>query len=306
MRRSFRMRVFAMALLMLAAGLAVWGCGTGAVASAPGATTTTGPQITRPGGDATARAIGQIAALYGLPESAVSRSTGPTTTSPADVWLAWAGGSAVVDTKTGRVRMILGNTDVSFPATNPSESALDETVSHDLELLGWDDGARGAEGFTAGETKTVDHGGGPEYTKTWVGHDEQGLTNGGLIEVALDKQSGRLMTFFYNDGPRAAAASPAVISKDDAIQIALDAVGDDPPVDPTTSDTLPAGSTTTGPPLGITVTSAELIHSDAPGITGGKAMLVWVVKLGGYTRSGHLHAVVYIDALTGKVLSETY
>jgi hypothetical protein len=304
-RSSFRIRVVVMALLVLGAGLAVLGCGTGEVASAPDATTSTGPRVTVPKGDTMARAIGQIAALYGLPKSAVSRSTGPTTTSPADVWVAWDGGSAVVDTDTGRVRVVLASREVSYPATNPSESDLDLAVSHVLELLGWDDAALAAEGFTAGETKTVDHGAGPEYTRTWVGHDEQGLTNGGLIQVALYAQNGRLVSFFYNDGPRA-AASPAAISKDDAIQIALNVVGDNPPVDPTTSDTLPGGSTTSGPPLGITVTSAELIHSDAPGITGGKAMLVWVVKLGGYTRSGHLHAQVYVDALTGKVLSETY
>ena len=202
--------------------------------------------------------------------------------------------------------MILGNSEVSYPATNPSQSDLDRTASHVLELLSWDDGALAAEGFTAGETKTVDHGGGPQYTKTWVGHDEQGLTNGGLIEVALYAVNGRLVSFYYNDGPRAAAASPAAISKDDALQIARKVVGDDPPVDPTTSETLPGGSATTGPPLGITGTSAELIHSDAPGSTGGKDMLVWVLKLGGYTRRGRLHAVVYIDALTGKVLSKTY
>ena len=45
-----------------------------------------------------------------------------------------------------------------------------------------------------------------------------------------------------------------------------------------------------------------MVHGTAPGITGGKDMLVWIVKLGGSTPTGLVRAIVYIDAITGEVL----
>jgi hypothetical protein len=44
------------------------------------------------------------------------------------------------------------------------------------------------------------------------------------------------------------------------------------------------------------------VHTDARGITGGGDALVWIVKLAG-TASGVAGVTVYIDAVTGEVLS---
>ena len=302
MRRSPGITFAAVILFLLAASLALWGCGTRAAISGPGATTAIGEQATGSAGQGTASAISQIEALLGLPKGAVSRSTQPTPMLPSDITLTWDGGQAEVD-NSGHVRWIIVDSDARHSAAQLSDSDLDQTVSHVLEILGWDSKALAAEGFTPGGAKNVDRGDAQtEYTKTWAGHDDQGVPNQGLIEVALDAASGNLLHFMYSPGPRAGATSPATVSKDDAIRIALNKVGDDPPGSPTTIDTLPGGSTTTGPPLGIVVTNAEVVHSDAPAVTGGKDMLVWIVKLGGYSRSGVVHATVYIDAVTGNVL----
>lgn len=307
MRRSLGISVVAVALLVVAASLALWGCGTAPAISGPRETTAISPQAAGSDGHGTASAISQIEALFGLPKGAVSQSTQPAPMSPSDVTLTWGDGHAEVDVNSGHVRWIIVDSDARHSETHLSDSALDQSATHIMELLGWDSKSLVAQGFTAGETKNVDRGDGPtEYTKTWAGHDDQGVPNQGLLEVALDAASGKLLHFFYNPGPQAGATSPATISKDDAIRIALDKVGDDPPANPTTTDTLPGGATTTGPSLGIVVTSAEVVHSDAPAVTGGKDMLVWIVKLGGYTRSGVPNVTVYIDAATGKVLAETY
>lgn len=305
MRKSPGITVAAVALLLVA-GLVTWGCGTGAAISGPGATTAISQQATGSDGHGTAGAISQIEALFGLPKGAVSRSTQPTPMLPSDVTLTWDGGQAEVD-NTGYVRWIIVEGDARHSAAHFGDSGLDQIVSHVLKILGWDSKALAAEGFTPGGAKNVDRGdGSTEYTRTWVGHDDQGVPNQGLIEVALDAASGNLLHFMYSPGPRASATSLGSISKDDAIRIALDKVGDDPPANPTTTDTLPGGATTTGPPLGLVVTGAEVVHSDASAITGGKDMLVWIVKLGGYTRSGVPNITVYIDSATEKVLTVLY
>ena len=306
MRRSRGVMFAAVVPFLVAASLGLWGCGTAPAISARGATTAIGEQATGSDGQQTASAISQIEALFGLPKGAVSRATVPTPMLPSDVTLTWEGGYAEVD-NSGYVRWIIVDSNARHSAAHLGDSDVDQIVSHVLEILGWDSKALAAEGFTPRGAKNVDRGDGPtEYTRTWAGHDDQGVPNQGLIEVALDAASGDLLHFMYDPGPRGGATSPATISKDDAMRIALNGVGVDPTGSPTTTDTLLGGSTTTGPPLGLVVTSAEMVHSDAPAITGGKAMLVWIVKLGGYTRSGVVHATVYIDAATGNVLVASY
>ena len=251
-------------------------------------------------------AIRQIEAVLELPAGSVTRRSGETGLSSDDVMLGWTEGHAEVD-PSGRVVMILFGSNIAHPKTSPSTAELDRAATHYVEQLGWDAKSLQAEGFTTTETTSYDRGDAPtEFTKRWAGHDEKDLPNGGLIEVALDVSTGKLLRFFYHAGPRAAAGAASTISKDEAVSVARRTVGDDPPADPTTSDTQLNGATTTGPPLGLVASSVELVHSNAPGITGGKDMLVWIVKLTGYTRSGYAHPTVYIDAVTGKVLQETY
>ena len=73
----------------------------------------------------------------------------------------------------------------------------------------------------------------------------------------------------------------------------------------TTSTDSPTGATTSVLATGVVVRSVALVHTDAPGITGGREMLVWVVKLGEMTERGEMIATVYVDALTGEVLTWT-
>ncbi|MBN1632412.1 MAG: hypothetical protein JW990_21855 [Thermoleophilia bacterium] len=96
-------------------------------------------------------------------------------------------------------------------------------------------------------------------------------------------------------------ASADLISQEQAVAIAMEVFTAQPAVIPTTIAS--AGETTTSTvPLGIVVDDVELMRCDAPGITGGKDMMVWTVHLGGATSGGIASARVYIDAATGDVL----
>jgi hypothetical protein len=64
--------------------------------------------------------------------------------------------------------------------------------------------------------------------------------------------------------------------------------------------------TTTGPAQGLVLKSAELVHTNAPGVTGGKDMLVWIVKMEGWMPAGYAHPEIFIDAVTGNVLQAMY
>jgi len=53
----------------------------------------------------------------------------------------------------------------------------------------------------------------------------------------------------------------------------------------------------------VVVKSTELTHTAVPAVTGGRDMLVWIVRLGGSTPEGMVSAKVYIAANTGEVLT---
>lgn len=93
-----------------------------------------------------------------------------------------------------------------------------------------------------------------------------------------------------------------LISEEQAIAIAEDFFNAHPSVIPSTT-TPPGGSTTSTVPLGVVVRSAVLEKTDAEGITGGRAMLVWVVRLGGSTAEGVISTTVFIDSESGEVLT---
>ena len=309
--------VVAAASALLLAGVVIASCGPNVAPSSP-TTAVSGSQVpgTSPAdpiaGVATTIARAslndaehQIEAVLGLRAGAVSRSSEAAALSSSDLTLRWDGGRAEVDQNTGRIRMIIVSGGPGGSGASLSDSALDQTASQVAETLGWANATLAAEGFSSGGAKRIDHGdAGTEYVKTWSGRDKQGLPNQAIIEVGLSVTTGNLVHFFCVPGPQDAASSPVAVSKDEAVEIALEAVGDNPPGDPMPQ--VPGEPTTTAPPLGIVVTSTELVHTSAPGVTGGKDMLVWIVKLGGYDRSGKVHATVYIDGVTGDVLLEMY
>mgnify|MGYP000850631334 CR=1 FL=1 len=96
--------------------------------------------------------------------------------------------------------------------------------------------------------------------------------------------------------------SEGLISKEEAVAVAMQAFAERPAVIPST--TAPAGEAPTSTvPLGVVVDDADLIHCDAPGITGGEDMMVWTIHLGGSTSEGVVNARVYVDAETGELLT---
>jgi hypothetical protein len=309
------------ALLLLVLAIAVFGCGDGDTrgTAAPSATSSATQPVatsidsttqfsepegtsttTLPDRDATvARAIAQVQEALGLSEGSVTVSDKAARLPDADVLLSCGGeGEAELDLDTGRVvYLIPGPRDPDSGLRLPTEE-LDAKATRLAETMGWDAVALAAEGFTVEEAKLIDHGDAPtEYTKRWRGHDEQGIPNNGLIDAAVDASTGEVLHFFYNPGPRTSLDQSATIAEEEAVGIARAYLEGE-----SWSGTSTTGSAAT-PGGGLTMQSAALVHTDAPGITGGREMLVWVLEFGGMTERGEATATVYLDAVTGKVLN---
>lgn len=84
--------------------------------------------------------------------------------------------------------------------------------------------------------------------------------------------------------------APGTITQEDAVRIVKGVIGSNSQRPTTTAP--PGQSTMSTASLGVVVESAVLTHTSAPGITGGKDLLVWIVKLGGSTSTGLISATV--------------
>lgn len=287
----------------LVAGIALAGC------SLPGLSSdSTEPNLAA----ATSKAISQLQAILGLPMGTITRSSSQPMLPDSEATLTWSGGRADVDAETGLISCVLLEPRETAAATALSNAVLDKEADRIVGLLGWDAAALAAQGFTPGTSRSVDRGtAGSVYQKTWVGHDEEGIANHGLIEIGIDKATGELRSFLFSPGPRAAAAVPQKVTRNEAITIATGAAVRGPSGSETTSSTLRGGTTstlagvttTTMSPSQLKVENATLVHTDAPGITGGGDALVWIVKLSKSTPAGRIAVTVYVDAVTGEVLS---
>ena len=302
--RSQRRAVGALCALLaagLVAGMALAGC------SLPGLSS----DSTRPNlAAATNKAISQLQAILGLPMGAITRSSGQPMFPDSEAALTWSGGRADVDAETGLIRCVLLEPKETTAGTALRNTVLDKEAERIAGLLGWDAAALAAQGFTQGTSRSVDRGAaGSVYQKTWVGHDEEGIANQGLIEIGIDKATGELRSFLFSPGPREAAAVPQKVTKNEAVKIATVAAVRSPSEEETTTSTLRGGTTstlvgvtTTMSPSQLKVENATLVHTDAPGITGGGDALVWIVRLSRSTSAGRISVTVYVDAVTGEVL----
>ncbi len=253
---------------------------------------------------ALAQAIERLQAALGLPDGAVTKSSKPPLLPGSGAVLQWKGGTAELAVDTGLIRVIRQD----WPAAAKSaplvaNAELDAAATRIATLLGWDDASLAAAHFTPGESKLLPRSETlTEYCKTWVGHDDQGLPNTGLIDVGLDAGTKQLLSFAYFPGPTGSATNaPGTLTQVDAVRIAKGVIGSNSQRPTTTAP--PGQSTMSTVPLGVVVESAVLTHTSAPGITGGKDLLVWIVKLGGSTSTGLISATVYVDAKTGAVLT---
>jgi hypothetical protein len=252
----------------------------------------------------TDKAISQLETILGLAYGTIIRSSDEPMLPDSEVALTWSGGRADVDADTGLICFILLEAPEITAGSALGNTVLEEEAERIAGLLGWDAAALTAQGFTPGTSRTVDRGSaGAVYQKTWVGHDEEGIPNQGLIEIGLDKTTGELRSFLFSPGPRAAAPETQKVTKNEAIEIAAEAASENLPGRSTTTSTPIGRSTTTAPPLSYKVASATLVHTDAPGITGGGDALVWIVKLTVNTNIGKTGVTVYVDAVTGEARS---
>ncbi len=277
-------------------------------ASSPTATTISSDTVV-------AQVIARLQSALGLPAGAISKSSQPPLLSGSDVALHWSAGKADVDVHGGYIRAILTDSTQTTSGSTLSISELGKKADLYMGLLGWDGASLRTQGFTEGEAKMVDRGdNGAVYQKTWVGHDSNGVPNEGVIEVGLDATNGRLHSFLFDPGPATALDSSDTITKSEAMMTAKEATTSRSPSSsptsasgPTTASSAPSGasgegstSTTVAPPL--EVVDATLIHTNKTGITGGRDMLVWLVKLARPATSAAGGATVYVDAVSGDVL----
>jgi hypothetical protein len=280
------------------------------------------------------RAIAQLQSALELPAGAISRSSQAPMLSGSDVALRWQGGRADIDLHAGRIRAVLNGggssasgAEASTSSVGPGASSssgapggsgttdsaqaspeiplaywkLDQEADRMTALLGWDRAALQTQGFTLSDSKMVDRGtAGTYYQKTWLGHDALGVLNGGVIEVGIDVSDGSLRSFLFNPGPTTPLDMSEIITQPEAIATAAQAAAVSPIPTP---DAPGGGPTTTETTVTRETTSATLIHTDKARITGGREMLVWVVKVAGDSAADRPSAAVYLDAANGDVLA---
>ena len=192
------------------------------------------------------QAMLQVQTALGLPDGAISRSSQPPLLGDSDVALGWLGGRADVDLTSGHISAVLVDSTGKTSGTALSDTGLNDAADRVVGLLGWDSAALQTQGFTPGDSKTVDYAGaGPVYKKSWVGHDSEGVPNEGVIEIGLDATTGDLHSFLFNPGPTIALDMSKTITKDEAIKTAKDAATKSASSCVSTSDTSVQGSATT-------------------------------------------------------------
>lgn len=306
------------ALVVLSLGVSATGC------SLPWASSGSGDESA----GAVNQAIYRLQSALGLADGAVTRSSQPPLLGGPEEAIRWVNGTADVDLKTGHIRAILidppGEETAAFTGEAPPEAAapsaaqLDEEAERMVRLLGWDTASLETHGFTAGEGKTIEYDQvGSVYEKTWTGRDPEGMPNQGVIQVGLRAQDASLHSFLYAPGPETVLDMADLITKDQAIKTARAAAAKSAFLVVSTTTTTPPSttgeekkeeatttqeSTTATTATTVPPETATMVHTDDPGVTGGKDLLVWVVKLPADKAAGRMSATVYVDAIANKAL----
>jgi hypothetical protein len=233
------------------------------------------------------QAKSRLAATLGLEVPMIV--TAPTTDLPAGgaatTMLKWPGGEGWLD---GARRIVFVVRDGR--PTDPTTTSLDATqleadVLRVLELLGWDAAALAEEGLRADQSTFTNQYVTLEFVQTWIAYTSQDIQNGGRIDLRLDASDGSLNAFMYYPGVREPVDLSRAITRDEAVVIAR------------------ARVLSRYPSATLALESATLKVTNAPGVTGGKTMLVWAVVFTGNGPSGiAAGGRVYIDANTGDIL----
>ena len=257
-------------------------------ATAPGDTTAQAKAL------AFAAASASLSQAVGVPRAGIKESTLSPMLRGSYMALAWDGGFADIDV-TGRILTIIQD----WPTLDPNtpfltDSELDHAANQAAAMLGWNDETLAGAGFTVGKSGIASQVS-AAYVKSWVEHDVSGVLNSGLVELRLDARNGRILSFFFQPGAGDIDASGA-ISRDRAVELAKIELAQNA-VQPMLTE--PGETSQPHPALAI---DATLKVTDAPAVTGGKTMLVWVIHLTGYIGEKYVGGTAYLDAKTGDVL----
>ena len=229
-----------------------------------------------------------------VPPGDIAQSTRAPSLPNASMVLEWEGGSAEIDI-TGRILMVIQDPLPLGASTRVlSESELSQAADQAAQMLGWDGLTLADAGFTVGQSGIVSQTN-PAYLRRWTGYDTSGVVNDGLVELRLDARDARILGFFFHLGPGAVDISGA-ISREQAVYLAELELAQTA-VQPTTTE---PGQTSL-PHTGMAV-EETLKVTDAPAVTGGKTMLVWVIHLTGWIGDRFISGTAYLDAKTGDVL----
>lgn len=214
----------------------------------------------------------------------------------ADTVLIWAAGKAEVDSATGRVFLVSMNR----PEVDPGRSFMSEVqLKHEAGkipgLLGWGDGMLLGMGFRQDQPGTVSAEAGL-FTLVWVQYAGERTDTDGRVEVHVDARSGQLAGFsvsLASDRPDVEGA----LGASDALDIAETQIflKTKTPAIPLTGD----GSLI----LMNRQLSQELQVVKDRKITKDKPVLTWVISLSGTVENTTVGGTVYVDAMTGEVLS---
>jgi hypothetical protein len=275
------------------------GAGTG---EAGGSTTTTtatavgSDEMALEPGEGLADAEQSLTQVLGLAAGDVRASKLVPGSAGADTVLIWAAGKAEVDSATGRVFLVAMNR----PQVDPllpflSDMLLKHEAGKIPGLLGWGDGMLMGMGFRQEQPGVLATDTGL-FTLVWSQYAGDGSSTEGRVEVRVDARSGQLAGFSVTP----AGDSPGIegaLSASDAMDIAETHIflkTKDPEI-PLMGD----GSLI----LMDKQVSQELKVVQDRKITKGKQVLTWVIFLSGTVENETVGGTVYVDAMTGAVLS---
>jgi hypothetical protein len=268
--------------------------GTDTGASTAGSTTT--DPVVQVSGEGVRQAKTELAQALGISATDVEQSPTFPSSNQADLVLSWAGGTADVDSSTGRIYSVLVKQVAGNAATvSMTEEGLGYQALQMAAKLGWTKAMLDALGFRQEQQGTL-LGDGSSYALTWTQYDEDGIRSGGRVEVELESRTAALLGFSVSLGPRGLNLAGS-ISQEQAMNIAQNEI-----YLKTSKPKLALAGDGTLLLSGMTESGVLRMVNDHK-ITKNKPVLMWVITILGTADSQPVGGVVYVNATSGAVAS---
>ena len=236
-----------------------------------------------------------LARALGIDAKGMSRSAATPSSPQADAELGWAGGTAEVDSSTGRIYSVAVQRAAGpMVGQSFSEEGLKYQALQMAANLGWTQGMLDSLGFRQ-EHPGVLSGDGSVFSLTWSQYDDKGLRNDGQVNVRLDARTAELVSLSVSLGSQGLSIAGS-ISESEAIGVAQTVI-----FLRTLKPKLALAGDGSLILVGKSVSEKLSIVNDHK-ITKDKPVLMWVITITGTVDSELVGGTVYIDAKTGAAV----